>query len=552
MPTYAQLTTTHPSHNAARSREYHALAVGGHVLLDDRALMSSAFPQHPHEPAWVYEERKRRAIYLPYAGEIVGELVAQLGDDEALIRSEPNADPFFEELAKNCDRQRSSLTTYVQHAVRTALVQRCAWTLVDLPPVVEDAASLGEQERAGALRAYLVALDTASVLDWEEDEEGKLTWALVRSLRSTRTGPEDDRSQVTERFTRYDREGWQRYEITYPARRPPRSKDMVPLAAEGVHSFGEVPLVRLELPDGLWALDKVASAARAHFNLNSAVDWSQNKHLFPMLTAFLAPNVGATEEDASKATSQTYGTGFINVFGKDDRLEYIAPSTEVYNSAQQRLKELRDEIHRVTHAMALAVDNSAGAIGRSGDSKKEDRTAKQVIVRELGRLAREFLHHILVLAQRGRGDAPTEWTVEGLECSDEEDDSQETINEAIGVSTLAIPSPTFQAVYARKVALEVVGDDATPEEREQIRAEVLASFTKSETAPSANDRMDLFEYDKATTLVNEWRARKGLAPLPDPLGSLTVYEWESRQTAAIAALANPAQPNTKPPPDKGA
>ena len=548
MPTYKQLTATHPTYDADRAREYHALAVGGHVLLDDARLMRSVFPQHAHEPAWVYAERCRRAIYLPYAGEIVGDIVAQLGDDEATIRSEPPADPFFETFQVDCDRQRSSLTSYVQHAVRTALVQRVAWTLVDLPQALEDVTSLGEQERAGALRAYLVALDTNAVLDWEEDEEGKLTWALVRSIRATRTGPEDDRSKVVERFTVYDREGWRRYEIEYTAGKVPPPKTEVPLIAEGTHSFGEVPLVRLELPDGLWALDKVASAARAHFNLNSAIDWSQNKHLFPMMMAFLAPDVGASSEDPGKATSQTYGTGFINVFGKDDRVEYITPPTDVYASAQERLKVLRDEIHRVTHAMALAVDNSSGAIARSGDSKAEDRSAKEVIVRELGRLAREFLHSVLVLAQRGRGDAPTTWTVEGLECDDEGSDTQQTINEAIGVATLAIPSPTFQAVYAREVALDVLGDDATPEEREKIREEIAATLLESETAQSTNDRMDLFEYDKATTLVNEWRARKGLAPLPDPLGSLTVYEWESRQTAAIAAT----QPSNQPPPAKGA
>lgn len=483
MPTYKQLTATHPLYNAERAREYHALTVGGHTLLDDVRLMKRVFPQHAHEPAWVYEERRRRAIYLPYAGEIVGDLVAQLGDDEATIRSEPPADPFFATFEADCDRQRSSLTTYVQHAVRTALVQRVAWTLVDLPPAIEEATSLGEQERAGALRAYLVALDTNAVLDWEEDEEGKLTWALVRSIRATRTGPEDDRTKVVERFTVYDREGWRRYEIEYPSNKPPAPKADVPLVAEAPHSFGEVPLVRLELPDGLWALDKVASAARAHFNLNSAIDWSQSRHLFPMMVAFLAPEVGASSEDPSKATGQTYGTGFINVFGKDDRLEFVAPSTDVYASAQERLKVLRDEIHRVTHAMALAVDNSAGAIARSGDSKAEDRTAKEVIVRELGRLGREFLRHVLELAQRGRGDAPTTWTVEGLECDDEGSDTQQTINEAIGVSTLAIPSPTFQAVHLREVALDVLGDDATPEEREKIREEIAAHFAAAGADP---------------------------------------------------------------------
>lgn len=390
-PTYAQLSATHPSYDDARLREYRALAVGGRTLLRDDALLARVFPQHANEPAWVYAERKRRAIYVPYAGEILGDLIAQLGVD-ALGTKADGAGPFYTDFVDDVDRHGVSLTTFLLHQVRAALIDRVAWTLVDLPRSRdEQPTSLAEQERSGALRAYLCAIDAASVLDWEEDDEGRLTWVCVRSIRATRTGPGDDRSDVVERFTVYYPDRWERYEVAYKAGRPPKPRQPVDLVEQGTHSFGAVPLVRLEMPEGLWALDKLASLARAHLNLCSAVDWSQNKSLFPMMMAFLTPQDASAPDqvDDARATTQTYGTGWINTFANTDRVEYITPDTGVYEHALKRLDALRDEIHRVCHAMALSVDNSAGAMGRSGESKAEDRTAKEVVVRELGRLARD-------------------------------------------------------------------------------------------------------------------------------------------------------------------
>ena len=486
MPTYGQLSATHPSHDDARLREYRALASGGHVLLGDDALMARVFPQHAHEPAWVYAERKRRAIYLPYAGEIVGELCAQLGADPLVARAEPSADSFFEQFVDDIDRRGTSLSVFAQALVRTALVDRIAWTLVDLPAIPGDEPqSLAEQERSGGLRAYLCPLDASAVTDWEEDEQGALTWACVRSIRATRSGPADDRSDVVERFTVYYPDRWERYELSYKAGRSPRAKTDVPMLAQGAHTFGSVPLVRLELPEGLWALDKLAPVARAHLNLCSAIDWSQNKHLFPMMMAFLAPDDagGAAGGDPARATQQTYGTGWINTFGKDDRIEYVAPDTGVYEHALGRLSSLRDEMHRVCHAMALAVDNSAGAMGRSGESKAEDRAAKEVVIRELGRLARDTVRRALVLAQRGRGDEVSLWNVSGFERFDPGDEA-EAITAALAADSLEIPSPTFRQIFLTATAQRIVRRHATPEQLVAIRDELEQWADEQRAEPS--------------------------------------------------------------------
>lgn len=475
--TYAQLRATHPTYDAARTREYRALAAGGHTLLRDDALMARVFPQHAGEPPWVYAQRRARAIYVPYAGEILGDLVALLGADPLVVTAKPALDPWYAGFVADVDRQRSSLTTFAQNAVRTALTERVAWTLVDLPLAApEPLPSLADQERAGGLRAYLVALETDAVLDWEEDEEGKLTWACVRSVRATRTGPGDDRSDVLERFTVYYPDRWERYEVTYKAEKPPQPQRRVPLVAAGAHSFGAVPLVRLTMPAGLWALDKLAPLARAHLNLCSAIDWSQNKHLFPMMMAFLTPSDPASpdEVNGSRATEQTYGTGYINTFASSDRVEYVTPDTGVYEHAMRRCDSIRDEQHRVTHAMALAVDNSAGAMGRSGDSKEEDRMSRWVVAREIGRIAREAVVEMMHLVAAGRGDALDELHVCGLEEFDAGEDVSEALAEGTLLASLNMPSPTFRTVMLRSVAVRIARKAATPEELDTIRAELAA------------------------------------------------------------------------------
>lgn len=486
--TYGQLKALHPESKPALVEQYRALATGGDALLSNTRVMTEVFPQHANEPAWVYAQRKRRAIYIPYAGEIIGELCAQLGCDPVTISnaSLQDASEFYDEFAEDVDNAGTPLMAFLQEITRDALIDRVVWTRVDLPEANDTVTSLKEQEDSGSLRAYLRNLDTVCVPDYEEAPDGTLLWACVHSQRSERPGPEASRAMITERWVYYYPDHWDRYEITYSAKKPPSPKTEVRLIATGTHSFGAVPLVRFQLPDGLWAMDKIASLVRGHFNLCSAIDWSQNKHLFPMMMAFLAPTLGGDEVDSGKATSQTYGTGFINTFGDKDRIEYITPDPSVYQHAQERLASLRDEIHRVCHAMALSVDNSAGAMGRSGDSKAEDRVAKEVIAREVGRLLREHVKKVLALVAAGRGDAlDEEWHVGGIGSFDPGDEA-DAVNDGIAAQMLEIDSPTFRVVTQTAIAKRMLKRHATAEQMTAIEKEIAASAAKPAIAPTTD------------------------------------------------------------------
>jgi len=492
--TYAQLTATHPDLDLGYIRSLRALTEGGRKLFGDAKTLETLFPRHTDEPPTTYEERKRRAFYIPYPGEVVGELVSLLAQDPLVIDAEPKPAPFYTEVFVNdVDRQGLDLTAWAQGRAREALIAGRAWSLVDFPKRPEEVRveTAADEERLGLTRAYLVPLDTECVPDWETDDHGELLWACVSSRAVVRDNPGTSRKNVRERFTFYDHTEWQRYEVVYDPDKPPAPEDTFAPTLRGEHSFGCVPLLRLDLPTGLWALDKIASIARAFLNQRSACSWAQMKHLFPLLVAYLGPEAGGGGEipadvqtNPARATAQTYGVGRIHTFGKDDKLSYTAPPSDVFNVALEDLRFLRDEIFRVTHTMAAAVESSSAvAVGRSGDSKRQDRVSKEIIAGELGKKLRDHAGDVLRAVEAGRREAPRRWSVRGFARFD-----QVTANEAAEqgqvVESLAIPSPTFWRIYRGSMAERLLRFDATPEQMAQIRKEIEANTPAEDYDPA--------------------------------------------------------------------
>lgn len=76
--TLRQLMATHPQYRGDRLRLLDALYKGGECLFGSDRIMADLFPKHRREEDGVYAERRRRAYYIPYAGEIIDHLVASL------------------------------------------------------------------------------------------------------------------------------------------------------------------------------------------------------------------------------------------------------------------------------------------------------------------------------------------------------------------------------------------------------------------------------------------------------------------------------------------
>ncbi len=247
-------------------------------------------------------------------------------------------------------------------------------------------------------------------------------------------------------------------------------------------------MVRLELSDGMWAMGKIESIAVAHLNKRNALSWAQYKSLFPVLAHYAAPPdpLNMATDDPNRALNQTVGQGHIMQFAAGDRFEYTSPDSSPYSVAAADLNNLRDEMHRVVHQMALSVDNSAAALGRSAESKQVDQSAAAVVLRDLAKTVREHAVELHEVLQVIRADPKSvEWSTKGM---DRYDDAtvDNVVTQAQNLEIVSIPSASFQRAFKFQLARRVLGDSASPELLEDIEADLEANISNEQfTAPVA-------------------------------------------------------------------
>jgi hypothetical protein len=495
MPTYKQFRIRHPEYDATLWAKCRAFYAGGDRLLGDQRLMKRVFPKHLAEKDFVYKERIARAFYIPYAGEIIDAIVAALFGEPLTVESEQTAtdefyDHFYADVSPPAGR-KMPLNELLKQQLLTALLCRQAWTLVDLPdipPDVEVPDTLAAEEGAGLLDAYACPLDPEMVLDWEETEDGELIWALVLHKEQRRGGIDSDRSLIREEYTLYTANGWTRYAVEYKVDKEPQENAEIEVMDEGDHSFGRVPLIRLDVGDGLWAMSKILPIAVAHFNLRNALFWAQCKSLFPVPVSFLGEEevLNPATADPNRSLNQVYGQGQMVVLGKDDRFEYIGPDSSPYAVAIQDLAGLRDEMHRVLHHMALSVENSAAALQRSAESKQIDQAATATILRALGQKMRDHAVEVYEMVAAGRGDEAVTWTMAGMERFNEQS-IDALVDQAGTVDTLSIPSATFQRLWTFMLARRLLGDNATEDDLDSIQKELEENVSNEQFVPEVND-----------------------------------------------------------------
>lgn len=492
---YVAFKSRHPSYDDKKWRVCRALYAGGDRLLGDTEVMAEIFPRHSVEPEDIYAERRKRAYYIPYAGEIIDAIVASLTSAPVSMTAEPEVagkdaefyQYFYEDTSKPGGK-KISLNQLLRDQILTALQCRTAWTLVDLPSpdrrlddVVMGYTSLADQLASGALDAYACPIAPENVCDWEENDSGELEWVLLRALENKRQGLTGSRDKIKEIWTFYDRDGWARYEIEYEEKNPPADDQDVAMVDSGKHTFRQVPVARLELPEGLAAMQKIQSIAIAHFNKRNALSWAELKSLFPVPVAYLeaADPMKPHSQDDSRAM-QPHAVNRMRVMSEKDRLEYFSPDTAPFEFTALDLNNLRDEMHRVLHHMALSVDNSGAALQRSADSKAIDQAVAAVVLGALGVYVREHAIDIYKLLQVGRNDTGADerdWVPHGM---DEFDDTTAgaLIEQALNLEAVQIPSATFQIEYRYGIAKKLLGAKTSQETLNQIREELEGTLTQ--------------------------------------------------------------------------
>src|SRR5690606_30155967 len=186
----------------------------------------------------------------------------------------------------------------------------------------------------------------------------------------------------------------------YDPKVPPQDTDDLRLHEEGVTSFPFIPIVPFELPKDLWIGNQIGKIQLEHFQRRSSLVSSQNKSLYSVPLIKLGSEVGElhgampaeVQMDPNRAQDPRVAMaakGYM-VLGKDDDLLFPEPSGRAYEIVDKQIDRLADQMHLIVDQMAASIQATATALGRSGESKRADRSSMEIVLSALGEEIRQY------------------------------------------------------------------------------------------------------------------------------------------------------------------
>ena len=475
----AVLNTTHPTYDRCALEDLWTLYRNRPESKESakRFLRKRAF-----EADDLYEERLDRFVLCSYLGEITDFFVAGLFLDapDGLVEDDETAadGDFWKRFFSNADHRGTDLQRLMRNAWVRALVFARSYLWVDLPALPPGAATPETRADQDALKvrdAYVVPLANAEVLDWEEDDRGDFMHVWLRHVRLVRPSPTAADRLLRFTWTLLTRSEFARYQIEVTAvekngewvpKDGPEAfaKLSVPRIAEGTHTFERVPVLRLELPEGLQLGPKIENMQRHLIEVDNGIAWkhSQGNYAMPVVKS-------------DQPFQQTLGESYFIQLGAGDSFDWSEPAGATLSLAQEQREKVKAELFRISHQMAASVGAEASTAGRSGESKRRDMTPTLVVLTALGEIARDFYGTVLETVAAGRGDATDDdaFMVAGFSHFDIEE-LGDFLDSVIKARTVNIPSPTFQRKLAKKVANRML-PEVTPAEAEAIGKEIDAA-----------------------------------------------------------------------------
>lgn len=480
MPTYDILNRTHSCYDQNVYEELCDIYAGGYQILKNAKRY---LPKFVGENPSKYKERLEHASYIPYFGEIVDYFVSNLFNQDLTVTPPSDSEnpetpgelpdqKYYSAFYRNADQIGTPFASIVKEAFREAIIYGKGVVCIDFPSKENTAETLAEEDLLGLSDAYMYYYETKDLRNWKKDDDGNYEWVVLKCVEDATKDPLSEIKYCKETFKvwRMGEDGfahWTEYSIVYDERTPPQNKTDIPETDSGVTKFRNIPIVILEIPEGLWVGNKIGTLAREHFRRRSSLQSAESRSLFAVPVAALGPEVGAfggalpseaqTDPHRGDDPVRKFETQGYVVTGKDDLLYYMEPSGACYQIVDRELSELRDEMFRVVHQMAQGVTTShGGALRRSGLSKIKDSEATVIILGEYGRLVRKFAEKIYKTISDARKEDVT-WVGRGLDTF-EVDARQEVIDEATKVDLINIPSQTFKTEYKTQLAYQILGN----------------------------------------------------------------------------------------------
>lgn len=452
----------HPSYNSKRLCQLRALYEGGEAW---HALKRTWIPRNYKEPIDLYEDRLNRATYTNHSSPIIDLISAWLFEAPPALSDE--ATLAIKALEDNADGKGTPLPSLLQEVFIDALVGGKAFVWVNLPKRDEQnmATTLFEEESKGLNQPFLVRLPPEQVIDWEEDDRGDLQWIMVHDMQQTRSDPTQGGRQVAFRWTLITKTSIRRWVYVSEDGQPPGEHVLVPEQLTLEHNIGTLPVKRIQLAPGLWAMEKLHDPAIDLARKDNDLAWALHKSAHALMVILRGGGIVLENTDI------TVGPGYSLELESEADVKYVEPSGSSFGVLRQAKQDAKSDLYRVVHQMALSGEAGNATQAVSGASKSRDWESLQVIMSAYSRLVLDFVTELLKLVGTVAGKEAPGLRVGGLNAW-----RKRTLEQFLEAAALTLGAQTMSPTFAREVAKEqawaLLGESSKPEVMKAIEDEI--------------------------------------------------------------------------------
>jgi hypothetical protein len=511
---YKILNTKNPEYNACHINKLQLLYKGGHELKENAA---SLIPQDigRGESQLFYHERLQCVAYRPYLAKLINDFVSDLfsksfsilpaadssdettpGDDIDVIGGE-----FYKEFAEDCDLQNHNLSFVLSKVLTQGLIAGRSYLGVDFPITNEIPLSIADEEELNASRAYVYEIPTESVIDWNYDSFGKLTYIVLKDESIPRETFSDSRDRKVITFKVWEKNNdkvtWKLFQIIVKLNKDPKPDDDIKMIDEGEVSFKDIPVLCLHIPDHLYIGGLVGEMCLEEFRRRSSLEYSKKRSLFAIPVykqgaEFVeSGDLGEAGQDPNRgrATSRGMTSKGYAVIGPEDDMFFLEPRGDIYTIEHEQLKELEEAINAVIAQMAATANNKA--IDRSGLSKLIDNHEKELVLLAFAGIIKDYATTLYTVISEGRAEDII-WRAVGMEDFTILD--RDSLVKEVSAN-LQIPSKTFRKLYLSNLA-HALAPDLNAQASLQIKKEIDEEVDRE---PDPQEIRDQEQADKDTT-----------------------------------------------------
>lgn len=492
------LETTHSHYDilAPIYRKIDDLARGGHAI---EAKKSLYVVRRPTEDEELYKLRLAKFAYTNVMGAAIRQQATKLETGTVNFSGIPQRhDKFFSKFRESTDGSGRSERELLSLIFRKSVQFGAIYALVEKPYTEVKPKNSLQEEQLGA-SPYVVTFTPVEVINWSQGRAG-LEWIKVRQIDqvTSQLGKTIDRAT----WTIIDSKSIVKYQHLVKLNGEGKVEGLLDSNGEDINPFpgpitiprvrlvehgrGEIPVVKLQLPDDLWSCNQAYLKASEHLNVENA--WIDTAVMAGYVQRVFTP----TDPKPDSDIHQTFEDDSPEDIVSDNAHVLIGKGfafSEVQGSSLQTISEsVLDKLERQIRDIICINGASAtkDALQQSGVSKSMDFTNEESTLQAYGRIICDFYQDVLQQVAIALGMKPGEretLSVTGLDSFslDTLESTLENAKELQGIEPLIAPT-ALKLFYIKLQGL--MNKNQSAEQKALIEAETEKIWANRFAFPS--------------------------------------------------------------------